>query len=214
MRTSPLFVAAAVAFTALSAFAQDNKPAPPPGGPPVRLRATIESFDGSKLMVKAEDGKETTVAVPPNTRVGAVATRTLADIKPNDFIGVTALPGKDGMLHATEVHIFPEAMRGVGEGHYPWDRGPDSSMTNAAVTGMVDSSDGKSVTLSYKDRSGKEGETKIDISPNIPIVTFIPGDPSLLKPGAATVMFARKDPDGTLTALNITAEKDGVKPPM
>jgi hypothetical protein len=203
------FIAAAVALAGLSAFAQDNKPAPPPGGPPVRLRAAVESFDGSKLVVKAADGQETTVAVPADARIGAVAKRDLGDIKPHDYIGVTAIPGKDGMLHATEVHIFPEAMRGAGEGHRTWDRGPDSTMTNAAVSGMVDSSDGKSVTLTYKD-----GETKIDISPNVPIVTFIPGDPSLLKPGAATVIFARKNPDGTLTAVNITAEKDGVKPPM
>jgi hypothetical protein len=212
MRKTSLFLAAAVALTAaLPAFAQDK--APP--APPTRLRALIEKADNNVLTVKTEEGQDATVTVTPKTNISGVAARKLTDIKPNEFIGVTAMNGKDGMMHATEVHIFPEQMRGAGEGHYPWDKGPDSSMTNAAVAGMVDSSDGKVFTMSYKDKkSGKTGEVKIDISPAIPIVAFVPGDASLLKPGAKTVMFAHKNPDGTFMALAIVAEKDGVKPPM
>ena len=139
----------------------------------------------------------------------------MSDIKPNEFIGITALADDKGVMHATEVHIFPEQMRGAGEGHYPWDKGANSSMTNAAVAGMVDSADGKTFTMSYKDKmSGGTKEVKIDIGPGIPIVAFVQGDLSLLKPGAHTVMFARKNPDGTYMALGIVAEKDGVKPPM
>ncbi|HEX4113667.1 MAG TPA: hypothetical protein VH020_14135 [Stellaceae bacterium] len=210
--TSTFLTAAAFLLTAaLPALAQDK--APP--APPTRLRATIEKVDNGTLTVKTEQGQDATVTVMPKTNISGVAARKLSDIKPNEFIGITAMNGKDGVMHATEVHIFPEPMRGAGEGHYPWDKGPDSSMTNAAVAGMVDSSDGKLFTMSYKDKkTGKTGEVKIDIGPTVPIVAFVPGDPSLLKPGAKTVMFAHKNPDGTYMALGIVAEKDGVKPPM
>jgi hypothetical protein len=205
------FVTVALALMALPSFAQNK--APP--APPTRLRATIEKVDSGKLTVTTEGGQTAMVSVTPKTNISGVAARKLTDIKSNEFIGVTAMTDKAGMMHATEVHIFPEPMRGAGEGHYPWDKGPTSSMTNAAVSGMVDSSDGKTFTMSYKDRAtGKMGEVKIDISPTIPIVAFVPGDPSLLKPGAKTVMFAHKNDDGTYVAFAIVAEKDGVKPPM
>lgn len=211
-KTLFVMTAALLLSGALPALAQDK--APPPG-PPTRLRATIEKVDNGVLTVKTEQGAEATVAVTPKTNISGVAARKLGDIKPNEFIGITALNGKDGTMHATEVHIFPEQMRGAGEGHYPWDKGPESSMTNAAVAGMVDSSDGKVFTMSYKDKkTGQTGQVKIDISPTIPIVAFVPGDPSLLKPGAKTVMFAFKKPDGSYMAAAIVAEKDGVKPPM
>ena len=202
----------ALMLTALPSLAQQNQP---PAGPPTRLRATVEKFDSGTATVRTETGATAVVAVGPKTAISGVAARQLSDIKPNEFIGITALTDKDGTMHATEVHIFPEQMRGAGEGHYPWDKGPTSTMTNAAVAGMVDSSDGKLFTMSYKDRNtGQTGQSKIDISPTIPIVAFVPGDPSLLRPGAHVVMFARKAPDGNYMALAIVAEKDGVKPPM
>jgi hypothetical protein len=205
-------LATALMLTAFPSFAQQNQA---PAGPPTRLRATIEKFDNGMATIKTQGGDTALVAVGPKTNISGVAARKLSDIKPNEFIGITALTDKDGAMHATEVHIFPEQMRGAGEGHYPWDKGPTSTMTNAAVAGMVDSSDGKVFTMSYKDRAtGKMDEVKIDISPAIPIVTFVPGDQSLLKPGAQLVMFARKNPDGNYTALAVVAEKDGVKPPM
>lgn len=212
MKQAGMFaMAAAMMLAALPSFAQDKAPA----APPTRIRATIEKFDNGVATVKAENGDTDMVTVGPKTNISGVDARKLSDIKPNEFIGVTALAGKDGVMHATEVHIFPEQMRGAGEGHYPWDKGANSSMTNAAVAGMINSSDGKVFTMSFKDRAtGKMGEVKIDISPGIPIVAFVKGDESLLKPGAKTVMFARKNPDGTYMALGIVAEKDGVKPPM
>jgi hypothetical protein len=182
---------------------------------PVRIRATIEKFDNKMLTVKTEKGDELTLAVTPKTNISGVTARKLTDIKPNDFISVTAMEGTDKKLHATEVHIFPEAMRGAGEGQYPWYKGPESSVTNGAVAGMVDSTDGKTFTLRYNNKAtGTVSSTDINISPTIPVVAFTPGDPSLLKPGADTVMFVLKEEDGDLVALKIVAEKDGVKPPM
>lgn len=182
---------------------------------PVRIRATIEKFDNKMLTVKTEKGDELTLAVTPNTNVAGVTARKLTDIKPNDFIGVSAMEGTDKKLHATEVHIVPEAMRGAGEGHYSWDEGPESSMAISAVAGMVDSTDGKTFTLRSKNKAtGTVSSTDIDISPTIPVVAFTPGDASLLKPGAHTVMFVLKEEDGDLVALKIVAETGGVRPPM
>jgi hypothetical protein len=181
---------------------------------PVRIRATIEKFDHHILTVSTEKGVELNLEVTPNTNISGVDARKLSDIKAKDFIGVAAMEGPDAKLHATEIHIFPEAMRGAGEGHFPANKGPGSSMTNAAVVDMADAPDGKIFTLLYRDGIGRAGSTDIDIGPNTPIVAFVPGDPSLLKPGAHAVIFVRKDEDRDLVALGIVAEKDGVQPPM
>ena len=211
-RPSILVVVAALTLFALPSFAED-KPAAPPA-PPVRIRALVMKFDNNMLTVKTEKEEDATIAVTPNTRISGLEKRKLADIKANDFVGITAMTGKEGKMNATEVHIFPEQMRGAGEGHYPWDKGPDSTMTNAAVNGMVNKADGMVFTLGYKNRDGTFGTSEIEITPNIPIVTFVPGDAGLLKAGAHIVTFAAKAPDGSLTALAIIAEKDGVRPPM
>ena len=176
---------------------------------PVRIRASIEKFDKSMLTVKTEKGSELTLEVTPKTSISSVDMRELTDIKPNDFVGVTAIKGTDGKLHATEIHIFPEAMRGFGAGRRG---GPERSETNATVVGMVDSSDGKMLTLNFKSQTA--ATTDIDVSGIIPVVAFVPGDPNLLKPGTDTVMFVLKESDGDLIALGIIAEKDGIKPPM
>jgi len=176
---------------------------------PVRIHASIEKFDKSMLTVKTEKGGELTLEVTPKTSISSVDMRQLTDIKPNDFVGVTAIKGTDGKLHATEVHIFPEGMRGFGAGRRG---GPERSETNATVVGMVDSAGGKMLTLSFKSQTA--GTTDIDVSGIIPVVAFVPGDPNLLKPGTDTVMFVLKERDGDLIALGIVAEKDGIKPPM
>ena len=212
MRSRFIMVAAALTLLALPSFAED-KPAAPPA-PPVRIRALVMKFDNNMLAVKTEKEEDATIAVTPKTDISGLEKRKLSDIKSNDFVGITAMTGKDGKMNATEVHIFPEAMRGRGEGHYPWDKGPESTMTNAAVGGMVSKADGQIFTLNYKNRDGTNGTSEIEITPNIPIVTFVKGDPSLLKPGAHIVAFAAKGADGSLTALAIIAEKDGVRPPM
>src|SRR5262245_18808700 len=95
----------------------------------VRVRGTIERLDGSTYVVKARDGAELKVALADNPQIAGVVTASLSDIKQGSFVGVTAMPRADGSQSALEVHIFPEAMRGTGEGHYPWDLRPQSTMT-------------------------------------------------------------------------------------
>ena len=210
MKTQPfglsarLLLAAGFMMASVAAMAQPAAPQ----GQPTRLRGTVQQLDGQTLTVLSNANQAVKVTLPENLDVLAMERRSLSDIKDGDFIGVTASKWKDGLLHATEVHIFPESMRGAGEGHYPWDF-PETTMTNATVTGVMAESDGRTVKLNYKD-----GQTSIDISPETPIVTFVPGDRSLLKPGAAVFVMGTLKQDGTIDAFSVTAEKDGVKPPM
>jgi hypothetical protein len=159
----------------------------------VRVRGTIDHIDGSTYLVKARDGAALKVALADNPQIAGVAKASLSDIKQGSFVGVTAMPRADGSQSALEVHIFPEAMRGTGEGHYPWDLQPQSTMTNANVEQVVTAVDGPTLTLKYKD-----GEKKIFVPTNTPIVVYVPGDKSDLKPGAKVFIAAIKQPDGTL----------------
>jgi hypothetical protein len=198
------FAGAVLALLALPAAAQN-----PPEGTPTRIRGTVEKLDGQTLTVKSRDGQQLTIALAPNFTVSAVVKKSLADIKPGDYVGAASAKGTDGKLHALEVLIFPEALRGAGEGERTWDLTPDSLMTNATVAGIAGATQGQALKVTYKG-----GESEIIVAPNIPVVTFSPGDASLLKPGAAIFTTALKKPDGTLSASRVTAEKDGVKPPM
>ena len=188
------------------AFASEP-PAPP--APPTRIRGTVEKLDGQMLTVNSRDGRKLTVALAPDLKVAAMVKKNLADIKAGDFVASTSMRGADGMLHAIEVHVFPEEMRGVGEGQYPWDLGTDSLMTNATVTGIASAPKGQKLKVSFKG-----GESEYIVPLDVPVVGFAPGDMTLLKPGAAVFLFAIKKDDGSLVTNNITAEKDGVKPPM
>jgi len=181
----------------------------PPASVPTRVRGTVEKLDGQNLAVKTREGPVVTVALAPNFTVNGVVKKDLADIKESDYVGVASTKGTDGKLHALEVLIFPEAMRGTGEGHFPWDLQPESLMTNAAVAGVAAAPTGRTLKLAYK---GQKSE--IVVGPDAPIVTFQPADGSLLKPGATVFITAQKQPDGTLAAARVTAEKDGIKPPM
>jgi hypothetical protein len=173
---------------------------------PSRLRGTVVSLDGSTLTVKGADGSETAVRLPSNLRITALAERKISDIKPGDYVGSAAVEGADGKLHAQEVHIFAESMRGAGEGHKPMS-GPKQSMTNATVSAVTADAGGTLLTLGYPG-----GEQKIEVGPDARIVAMIAGDIGLLKPGAAVSVFVMKDADGTLSARGLQAEKDGVKP--
>jgi len=176
---------------------------------PVRVRGTIEKVDGLTLTVKARDGAMLTVKLPDNIVVAATVKRSLADIKPNDFVGIASMPQPGGSLRALEVLIFPEAARGSNEGHYAWDLMPQSMMTNATVAATVAKADGQTLTLKYKD-----GEQTIIVPPETPIVTVVPADKSELKPGATVFIFAaRRADDGTLTTPRITVGRD-IAPPM
>jgi hypothetical protein len=145
-----------------------------------------------------------------NVSVRGIVKASLSDIKDNSFIGVTGMPQADGSQKAVEIHIFPEPMRGTGEGHRPWDLAPNSTMTNATVAQMVKAVDGDVITLKYKD-----GEKKIVVTPQTEIVTYVPGSKDELKPGAKIfIAGAAKKEDGTLEAASISVGRDGVTPPM
>jgi Domain of unknown function (DUF5666) len=178
--------------------------------PPLRLRGTIEKVDGNTLTVKSREGSDVTVKLKDNATVTGVDKASLADVKQNSFIGITAMPQPDGTQKAIEVHIFPEARRGAGEGHRPWDLVPNSTMTNANVEQLVTSVDGPMLTMKYK-----EGEKKIFVPNNATIVQFVNADMADLKPGAKIFIGAgTKQPDGSIEAAGINVGKNGVAPPM
>ena len=177
--------------------------------PPVRIRGTVERVDGATYVVKARDGAELKLTLADNAQIAGIIKASLSDIKQNSFVGVTAMPQADGSLSAVEVHIFPEAMRGTGEGHYPWDLQPQSTMTNANVEQVVSAVDGRTLTLKYKD-----GEKKISVPASAPIVTYVSGDKSDIKPGAKVFIVAIKQADGILQGRAWRVGRDGVTPPM
>ena len=177
----------------------------------VRVRGTVEAAAGAMLTVKSRDGQTTyKIKMADNVAVRGIVKAALSDIKNNSFIGVTGMPQADGSQKAVEIHIFPEALRGTGEGHRPWDLMPNSTMTNAAVAQMVKGVEGDEITLKYKD-----GEKKIIVTPQTVIVTYVPGSKDELKPGAKIfIVGAAKKDDGTLEAASISVGRDGLTPPM
>jgi len=186
----------AVLFAASMAWAQAPAPAPAM----VRVRATIESVDGSMITAKSRDGAEMKIKLADNAPVNEVSKIPLSDIKQNSFIAVTAMPQPDGSQKATAIIIFPEAMRGVGEGHRPWDFVPNSTMTNATVDNTVTSVDGEKLVVKYKD-----GDKTILVTPTTEIATYVRKSVADLKPGQKIfIPAAKKDADGTLLAPNIS----------
>jgi hypothetical protein len=210
MRPLSLFIVALAGLIAIPAVAQT--PAPqnaPPASPPVRIRGTVDKLDGNKLTVKSRDGQAVDIVLADNVGVVYLVKKSMADIKTGDYLASTGIKGSDGKIHAIEVRIFPEALRGAGEGQYPWDLKPDTVMTNATAGTITKTGDGNVVSVTYK---GTTSDYTID--PTTPIFTYAQGDKSLLVPGAAVFVIANKKDDGTLTSARVTAEKDGIKPPM
>jgi hypothetical protein len=201
MWSKQLFAGALIALLAWPVAAQETTP--------TRVRGTVEKLDGQVLTVKSREGPELTIALAPNFTVSFLVKKTLADVKSGDYIAVTSVKGTDGKLHAKEVRIFPEALRGTAEGQFAWDLVPDSVMTNATVAGISNAPQGQVVKVTYKG-----GESEIVIDPQTPVFGYGTGDAGLLKPGAAIFTVAQKKADGSLSAARVTAEKDGVKPPM
>jgi hypothetical protein len=176
----------------------------------IRVRGTIESVDGQLLTVKSRDGSTIKVKLADNAPVRAVVPMKLADVKQGMFIGVTAMPLPDGTQKAVEIHIFPEAMRGTGEGFRPWDLMPNSTMTNATVDSEVAVNDGQKLVLKYKD-----GEKTFIMPSNVVVVTYAPATMADIKAGETVfVAAAKKLPDGTAEAPNLTISRNGVAPPM
>ena len=176
----------------------------------VRVRGTVQSVDGSMLTVKSRDGADLKIKLADNAVIRTVTGKTVADVKQGLFVGITAMPQPDGTQKAVEIHIFPEAARGTGEGHRPWDLMPGSTMTNANVDSEVAISDGKKLVLKYKD-----GDKTFIVPDNVKVVMFAPGTATDVKPGAKIfIVAAKKMPDGTLEAPGATVSSGGVDPPM
>ena len=174
----------------------------------VRIRGTIESVEGPVYVVKNRDGAELKLTVTDNPLFVAISPSTMADIKPGMFVGSAGMMQADGTQKAIEVHIFPESMRGTGEGHYDWDLKPQSKMTNANVEQTVAGVDGQLLSVKYKD-----GEKKLLVTPETVVVTYVPGNKDDLKPGTKIfVSAAKKQPDGTLQTPRITYGRDGAGP--
>jgi hypothetical protein len=192
--------ALALASVTTAAFAADAKPA--------RIRGDIVSATGDTLTVHRRSGDTVKIALKADTPVSALKNIKLEDIKPGSFVGTAAMTGTDGKLTATEVLVFPEAARGTGEGHYAWDMGPKSSMTNANVDQVVTGTSGRDLKLSYKG-----GSNSVTVPANVPVVTIAPATRDDLKPGKQVFVVA--SPQGSdYAAQRIVVEKDGVKPPM
>jgi hypothetical protein len=191
---------AAMAFVSASAFAE---------GTPVRVRGTVVSLAGTKLVVHAKDGSDVTVNLADNFASLAVVKSSMADIKEGTFIGTATVTQPDTTLKSLEVVVFPDKMRGTGEGHYPWDLGPSSMMTNATVANAVKGVNGQTVTVTYKG-----GEKKIEIPDNVPVVALVPATKEEIKPGAIVFVPTQRQPDGSLSGGAILFGKDGLTPPM
>ena len=179
--------------------------------PPTAVRATVESVaaDGASLSVRTRGGDERTVRLTPKTLFVLVAPASLTDVKPGAFVGVAALPGEGSQLKAMEVHIFPESMRGTGEGSRPFDLGPGSTMTNGTVSARVDAVQGPALTVTYKG-----GEQAIVVDPKTPIVAFEPGAATDVRPGAAIIARGPRQADGSVEAAFLLVGKDGLVPPL
>ena len=204
--TRRIFVALGLATLLAAPFAQAQQPAAAPA--PVRVRGTIDTISDESITIVKKDGTKQVVALAPKIGVSALVKAQMSDIKQGVFIGTTARPSKDGTLHASEVHIFPESMRGAGEGHYPWDTDADATMTNASVAEMVSAVDGQTLTLKYK-----TGETKVTVVPETSIVSVTPGTKDDLKKGAAVFAICQTLPDGSLKTGYLLVGR-GVSPPM
>jgi hypothetical protein len=198
----PLVIIAAVVGSSLYAIAQQ-----PPT--PSRVRGTIEGVDGDVLSVKSRSGDDVKLHMAGGMRVFGIARISLSDVKVGSFIGATTVPGPDGSQNAIEVHVFPEDMRGTGEGSRPYDLRPNSTMTNATVAESVAGNDGHTLMVKYKD-----GEKKVVVSPETPVVTYVPGDKSELKAGAKVIAFMKKLPDGSFETNRVNVGRDGLTPPM
>jgi hypothetical protein len=200
MRTTKFLTAAALAtLLATTALAQQTQ----------RVKGTVEKVDGNTLTIKGPDGAPVTLKLTNDALVVGVVKASLADIKEGSYIGSGALPQPDGSQKAVEVHIFAESQRGTGDGHRGnWDGAPGGTMTNGAVGNSVSSVDGQSIMVKYKD-----GEKKIVVGPNVPIVKYEIGNRSEIKSGSAiNVVAAKKMPDGTFEAARINVGRNGVVP--
>lgn len=198
--TTVLFATAFLAMAGLSAVEAADS---------ARVRGVVVALEGSTLKVKTREGGAEAVALKEGWQLTGLAKASVDDIKPGDFVGIASLPRAAGGDGAVEVLIFPAALKGTGEGSYPWDLTPGSTMTNATVANAVKDVDGRMLTLSYHGQ-----EKKIAIPPTTPVVTFAPATPADLTPGAPVFVPAERGADGTLATGFVVVGTNGIVPPM
>jgi hypothetical protein len=200
--TRRLLLLAAASFLAIQgAWAQT--------APPTRVRGTIAAVNGNALSIKSRDGQMLDIVLADTATVATVVKVALADIPVGAFIGTATRKGPDGKNVALEVLVFPEAMRGTGEGSYAWDLEPGSMMTNGTIKGAVTAAAGRELSIGFKDSSND-----VVVPPDVPVVTFAPATRDDLKPGAPVFLAATKNAEGKLTAARVTVGTKGVAPPM
>jgi len=199
----PRVVASLAALSVLTSVAWAQQ------APTVRIRGTIEVVDGPVLTIKTREGEDVKVRMTDNAAVFGVVKTELSEIKEGSYIGVSAMPQPDGTQKALAVHIFPENQRGAAEGFRPWDLRPNSTMTNATVAETVKGTDGQNIVVKYKD-----GEKKVVVPPDTPIVTFVAGDKSDVKAGSKIIIFGAVKKDDMLEANRVNVGRDGITPPM
>jgi len=205
MRLLSAVIVAILGLAAQPALAQTSSPADPP---PARIVGTIDKLDGDMLTVKTKDGQMATATLKADMAVWGMAKSSLANIKPGDFVASGGIKGTDGKIHAVEVRIYPEALRGTGEGQRPWNVKPDGVMINATVGTVTQTPDGNVLHVTYKD-----GESEVVVGSDVPVSTYVAGDKGSLTAGLAVFAVAQRSPDGKLTIGRIYVERDGVKPP-
>ncbi len=200
-----LLVTTSLAFvTGLNVFAQS-----PPPTPPTRVRGTIAALAGNTLTVKSRDGQTLEIALADTVAVSTVKNIELSSIAPGTYIGTATRTAADGKLTAIEVLVFPEAMRGAGEGHYGWDLEPGSMMTNGTVKGAVAAASGRELSIGFKDSANT-----VIVPPGVPVVTFAPATRDDLKPGAPVFLAATKNAEGKMVSARVVVGTNGVAPPM
>jgi hypothetical protein len=191
---------AAVAFSSASlAQAADVKPE--------RIRGDIVSFSGETLVVHRKSGDNATIDVRPDVGVSAFRPAKLSDAKVGTYVGTPAITGTDGRLTATSLIVFPEAARGTAEGHFAYDFGPASTMTNANVDSVVTGTRGRELSLSYKG-----GTSTVTVPPNVPVVTPVPASKADLTPGKKVFVVVTPSAGGVYDAHVLFVEKDGLAP--
>jgi hypothetical protein len=198
MRT--LRLAVLLCLAALPAVAQTTQQ---------RVRGTIKSFSEHTLTVDTREGDTVAIKLADPVTVGTFRRIAFSDIKPGSYVAVTSMPSPEGPPHAVDLRVFPESLRGVGEGHHEWDLAPGSMMTNATVSAEVNATAGHDVTLSYKG-----GDFTVRVPPDLPVLEPAPASVADLKPGAPVIIFATKAADGALSAARVTVGTNGIKPTM
>lgn len=201
-------ILAALATSALVVGSWAASAQAPDAGTPLRVRGTVQQLTGDTLTVQTERDGRVEAVLGPSTGINGLERKSLGDIQDGGFIGTTATLDEGGRWRASEVHIFPEQMRGAGEGHYPWDF-PNSTMTNATVSGRASAGDGRTLKLTHAG-----GEVEVDVVPETAVVMLTQGDRSLLVPGAAVFVLGTVQAGGRFDAIAVIAETNGVKPPM